>query len=94
MSEVSADELRKAVEAMPGCHASLREVVPVRETFKGQSVWEGVVHVFSFDLKDYDTCYAWSMAAHGDRRRVMTVLGMPPIESARMAVMASIVADK
>jgi hypothetical protein len=38
--------LQKAVESMHGGSATLAQSVPVRETFDGKPVWEGVVHVF------------------------------------------------
>jgi hypothetical protein len=40
--------------------------VPVKETFKGSTVWEGIVHVF--DLEDHPKAtraYAWSSPAGG-----------------------------
>jgi hypothetical protein len=38
--------LQEAVERMHGGTASFAQSVPVRETFEGKTVWEGVVHVF------------------------------------------------
>jgi hypothetical protein len=61
MTEVEADQLREAVQNMHGGTATLAQSVPVRETFQGQTVWEGVVHVF--DLAGHPTAtraYAWS----------------------------------
>jgi hypothetical protein len=46
MAEVKADQLKLAVEQMHGGSAQLAQPVPVLETFKGKTVWEGVVHVF------------------------------------------------
>src|SRR5437016_5816244 len=81
--EVSAQELRLAVEAQHGGHARLREVVAVIERFRGQPVWEGIVHVF--DLEGHPsatTAYAWSLPIEGStRRRFYAVLGVPPINS-------------
>jgi hypothetical protein len=50
MTEVEADQLKEAVEHLHGGSATLAQSVPVRETFEGKTVWEGVVHVF--DLAD------------------------------------------
>ena len=96
MIEVSADQLRDAVEGMHGCPAQLTEAVAVSETFKSQPVWEGVVHVFSLQgHRSADRCYAWSSPVEGsDRRRVYAVLGVPPVDSAADAVRAAIVADR
>ena len=46
MSEGEARQLNEAVERMHGGTATLAQSVPVRETFEGKTVWEGVVHVF------------------------------------------------
>jgi len=51
------EQLRDAVERMHGGTATLAQSVPVRETFEGKPVWEGVVHVF--DLAGH---------SQGDRR--------------------------
>jgi hypothetical protein len=40
-------DLQSAIERMHGGGtATLAQSVPVRETFEGKPVWEGVVHVF------------------------------------------------
>jgi len=46
MTEVEVDQLKRTVENMHGGTATLAQSVPVRETFEGKTVWEGVVHVF------------------------------------------------
>jgi len=46
MAEVEADQLKEAVENTHGGTATLVQSVPVRETFEGKTVWEGLVHVF------------------------------------------------
>ena len=49
------------LETQHGGRARLREVVAVVERFRGQPVWEGIVHVF--DLEGHPsatTAYAWS----------------------------------
>ena len=40
------DPLLNAVESMHHCSTRLEQSVPVMETHKGTTVWEGVVHVF------------------------------------------------
>jgi hypothetical protein len=68
---------------------------PVRETFEGQPVWEGVVHVF--DLTGHPTAiraYAWSSPIEGStKRRFFAVLHQPPVDSPEAAVRAAIVAE-
>ena len=78
MGEVSADQLRSAVEAQHGGRATLRETIPVSEEFGGQPVWQGVVHVFELSGHPAaSTAYAWSSTVEGgDRRRFYAVLGV------------------
>jgi len=46
MTDVSPDQLKQAVESQHGGTATLVQSVPVRETFRGDTVWDGIVHVF------------------------------------------------
>jgi hypothetical protein len=43
---ITVGELRRAIEVQHGGRATLVQSVPVVETFDGETVWEGVVHVF------------------------------------------------
>ena len=96
MAEVEADQLKRAVEAQHGCRATLAQSVPVRDTFGGKPVWEGIVHFF--DLAGHPTAtmaYAWSSPIKGgDKRRFYAVLHVPPITSPVDAVRAAIVAER
>jgi hypothetical protein len=47
MSE--ARQLKEAVETQHCCTATLAQSVPVKETFGGKTVWEGIVHVFKIN---------------------------------------------
>ena len=47
--EVAPDELRQAVERMHGCRAKLLEVATISESFEGQPVWSGLIHVFDLE---------------------------------------------
>ena len=88
-------QLRIAVEQTHSCRAALVQTVPVRETFQGQPVWEGVVHVF--DLEGHPTAtraYAWSSTIEGsEKRRYYAVLGIGAIKTPLDAVRAAIVAE-
>jgi hypothetical protein len=88
-------QLREAVEKMHGGTATLAQSVPVRETFEGKTVWEGVVHVF--DLVGHPTttrAYAWSSPIEGNtKRRFFAVLHQPPVDSPQAAVRAGIIAE-
>lgn len=89
-------QLKRAVESQHGGTATLAQSVPVRETFEGKPVWEGVVHVF--DLADHPKAtraYAWSSPIEGsEKRRFFAVLQMGGIKSPQDAVRAAIVAEQ
>jgi hypothetical protein len=90
------DSIKRAIEHLHKCSATWRETVPVHEIFRGQTVWEGEVEVF--DLTGHSKAkraYGWSHR-HGQDdagERFVTVLEIPPVESALTAVRVSIVAD-
>jgi len=89
------EQLRDAVQNMHGGTATLAQSVPVRETFQGQVVWEGVVHVF--DLAGHPTAtraYAWSSPIEGStKRRFFAVLHTDRINSPLGAVRAAIMQE-
>jgi hypothetical protein len=95
MAEVEVDQLKQAVESMHGGSAHLTQSAPVRKTFEGKPVWEGVVHVF--DLTEHPTAtraYAWSSPIEGStKRRFVAVLHTARINSPLEAVRAAIVAE-
>ena len=95
MAQVQVSELKRAVEAQHGCTAMLLQSVPVKETFGGKTVWEGVVHVFQIHgHPQANKAYAWSSPIEGsDKRRFFAVLHQPPITSPVEAVRAAIVAE-
>ena len=88
-------ELKAAVEAQHGGIATLTQIVPVHETFNGQVVWDGTVHVFDLDGHPTATrAYAWSSPIEGsDRRRFYAVLHLGGIRSPLDAVRAAILAE-
>ena len=95
MTEVTNSELRKAVESQHGGEAHYVQSVPLRETFRGNIVWEGTVSVFY--LKNSPTgaerAYAWSCELPDGKRRFFAVLHTGPIDSPVAAVRAAIVAE-
>ena len=95
--EQNADfgSLCEAVERLHACRAAYAQTAAVRETFQGNTVWEGEVQVFA--LEGHPTasrCYAWEEPpeAEGGKAKVYAVLDVPPVRSAADAVRASIVA--
>ena len=85
------DELRAAIRNLHGCEAEHVGFESVKEVFKGQTVWEGEVEVFNIrGHPKAKRAYAWSHETDKGKRYV-TVLELPPVDSARAAVRAAIV---
>ena len=94
MDPAGLPALLDAIRHMHGCEARWGESVPVHETHDGKTVWDGEVQVF--DLVGHPKAaraYAWSHATEGTRRRFHAVLGIPPVDSAAMAVRTSVLAE-
>src|SRR5437868_15421689 len=90
------EELRDVIRRLHGAEATHVESVPVKEMFKGDTVWEGIVEVF--DLVGHPTAsrvYAWThdTSDPNNPRRHVTVLHLHPIKSAQDAVKAAIVQE-
>jgi hypothetical protein len=90
------EELGDAIQKMHGAKATHRESVSVKETWKGETVWEGIVEVF--DLHGHpeaNTAYAWSHETSDPNKptRHVAVLHVPPVVSAITAVRAAIARD-
>jgi hypothetical protein len=90
------EELRGVIRRLHGVEATHVESVPVKEMFRGQTVWDGVVEVF--DLRGHPTAnrvYAWAHDTDDPQkpRRHVTVLHIPPVTSALAAVKAAIVQE-
>lgn len=77
--------LVEAIKATHGLMANHLSSVPVKETFEGKTVWEGVVEVFSVSSAKAPLCYAWGYEKDGNPE-VITVLGLPPVDSPQRAV--------
>ena len=90
------EELRDAIHRLHGVEATHHESVPVKETFNGQTVWEGIVEVFHLTgHPTTDTAYAW-LHDTGDPEksfRPVTVLHIHPALSPVDAVRAFIVQE-
>jgi len=89
-------ELRDTIRRLHGAAAKHLESVPVKETFQGQTVWDGIVEVFR--LKGHpktDRVYAWMHDTDDPKRpkHHVTVLHIPPVVSARTAVQAAILQE-
>lgn len=90
------EELRDVIRRVHGAEATHVESVAVKEVFKGQTVWDGIVEVF--ELTGHATAhrvYAWAHDTDNPERprRHVTVLHLHPIKSAQDAVRAAIVQE-
>ena len=90
------DELRAVIRKLHGVDSTHRASVPVKETFEGKTVWEGIVEVF--DLHGHpkaNAAYAWSHATDDPAhpKRHVTVLHIPPAVSPETAVRTAIVQE-
>lgn len=69
--------------------------VPVKESFQGKTVWEGIVEVF--DLSGHpkaNRVYAWIHETDNPNRpKHTTVLRVPPVVSPQTAVRAAIIQE-
>ena len=89
------EELRDVVQKLHGVKATHRASIPVKETWNGKTIWDGVVEVF--DLHGHpqtDTAYAW-LHDTGDPANPLpvTVLHIDPALSPAKAVRAFIVQE-
>lgn len=87
------EELRSVIKKVHGVESRHLESVPIKETFQGKTVWEGVVEVF--DLIGHPKAqkvYAWTHDVDGKKRHV-TVLHMDKVTSPLLAVRAAIVQE-
>jgi len=90
------DELRDVIRRLHGVESTHVASVPVKETFQGRTVWEGIVEVF--DLIGHPSAsklYAWSHATEDSEnpKRHVTVLHSHPITSPVLAVRAAIIQE-
>ena len=90
------EELRDVIRKLHGVESNHIESVPVKETFQGKTVWEGIVEVF--DLHGHPKAarvYAWAHETDNPQKPVrhVTVLHLHPIKSAQDAVRAVILQE-
>jgi len=90
------EELRQVIRRLHEADSKHVASVPVKETFQGRAVWEGVVEVF--DLIGHPNAhrlYAWSHATDdaSSPRRHVTVLHAEAVTSPILAVRAAIIQE-
>ncbi|WP_263356132.1 hypothetical protein [Acidicapsa ligni] len=88
------DDLREVIHKLHGVKATHVESVPVKETFQGKTIWDGIVEVFDLhNHPDTHRVYAWSHSTDSDDTRHVTVLHIPPAISPETAVRAAIIQE-
>ena len=85
--------MQDVIRKLHGAEATHVESVPVKETFQGKTVWEGIVEVF--DLHGHPKAtrvYAWAHETDDPQkpRRHVAVLHIHPVTSPVLAVRAAI----
>jgi hypothetical protein len=90
------EELKDVIRKLHGVDSTHRESVPVKEVFNGETVWEGIVEVFTLHgHPKANTAYAWSHETDDPDapRRSVTVLHTPPAVSPITAVRVAIMQE-
>ena len=90
------DNLKATIHRLHGAKATHIESVPIKEVFKGKTVWDGIVEVF--DLHGHPKAsrvYAWGHETENPERpkRHVTVLHIHPVTSPVEAVRAAILQE-
>lgn len=85
--------LRKAIADLHGADSTHVKSVPVREVFRGQTLWNGTVEVF--DLTGHPKAkraYAWSYTEgpKNETEQFVAVLELPPVDSPQAAVKVAV----
>ena len=95
MAYTYIDELRDVIRRLHGVDSTHVESVPIKETFQGKTIWDGIVEVF--DLKNHanaSRAYAWAYKTENPKKpRHVIVLHMGPVTSPLAAVQAAIVEE-
>jgi hypothetical protein len=87
------EELQDVIRKLHGVHSTHVESVPIKESFQGQVVWDGVVEVFRLrGHPQTNRIYAWAHDTDDPKhpKRYVTVLHLPPVVSPLTAVQAVI----
>jgi hypothetical protein len=90
------EEWQDVIHKLHGATATHRESVPVKETWQGKTIWEGIVEVF--DLHGHpqtDKVYAWmhDTGEPGEPPKHVTVLHLKPALNPLFAVRSFIMQE-
>jgi hypothetical protein len=85
------EELETVIVKIHGCEARAVETVHVEEAYKGRVIWKGDVTVFELTGSPRaKRCYAWGLPDEVGSLEITTILEIPPVTSAEMAVKVAI----
>jgi len=87
------EELKDVIRKLHGVESRHITSVPVKEVFNGETIWEGIVEVFTLHgHPTANTAYAWTHATDDPEKpkRTVTVLQVPPAVSPETAVRLAI----
>jgi hypothetical protein len=90
------EELRDVIRKLHGVESTHVTSVPVKETFNGETIWDGIVEVFQLHGHPKAThAYAWTHETDNPKqpRRSVTVLKIPPAVSPETAVRVAIMQE-
>ena len=84
MKKQYIERLQMVIRQLHGCDAAHIATVPVHEQFNGKTVWQGNVEVFALTgHHKAKRCYGWT---YGEPEQFITILELPPVDSATAAV--------
>jgi hypothetical protein len=86
------DKITRAVERTVDGAVTHRESVPVVETFRGQTVWEGIIEVFDVAEPPPSVAYGWAVESASGPQYI-AVLGKPPADSPLAALRVWLVSE-
>jgi hypothetical protein len=87
-------EVKWAIQQTHGGDALWVESVLVKEVFRGETAWDGLVEVYTLSgHPKANKCFAWGVRRNDDKGwDVTAVLAIPPVTTPQTAVQAAIVA--
>ena len=85
------EELAETFKSLHGCMIDFLYTVPVRQVFQGNEIWDGSVWLFKLiGHPKAQFGYAWLHPNDaGNDLEITTVLQIPPVDSAQLAVQAA-----
>jgi hypothetical protein len=89
MSAELDQKLKHAAERASGSPVTFQGFVPIVETFRGQTIWEGIVSMYE---SPNGRVYAWAVESDQGPQYV-TALHKPPVDSPLAAVRAWLVSE-